>query len=82
MVWEEAIQMFSIDPTDWSSRLTCHIWDHVLILWELRNKDKHGRDAQHEKSQRLLRLHAELGALYDLHPYVLSKDSGYFWDLL
>ena len=82
LIWEDALRTFSSDPTDWSSRLICHLWDHILILWELRNKDKHGRDAQHEKSQRLLRLHAELEALYALRPYVLSKDREFFWDSL
>ena len=55
---------------------------NVLLLWEMRNKDKHGRDARHERSQRLARLHSELGALYDLQPLVLSQDKVYFWDSL
>jgi hypothetical protein len=43
----------------WLSTLIIRIWNHWYALWESRNKDKHGHDAETERAPLLAQVNHE-----------------------
>ncbi|KAG7338977.1 hypothetical protein IV203_016254 [Nitzschia inconspicua] len=64
----------------WSSNILHLMWDHCYEEWIIRNKDRHGKDADDKAQRRLEKAHRSIRELYDLKPKCsLQAQQHYFY---
>jgi hypothetical protein len=50
----------------WLNTLIIRIWNHCYVLWESRNKDKHGHDAETEQAALPAQVKRQMAVMYKL----------------
>jgi hypothetical protein len=58
----------------WMSTLIIRIWNHCHTLWESRNKDKHGHDAESERAALLAQVKRQMAVMYKLKNRCFPSD--------
>jgi hypothetical protein len=63
----------------WTSSVSKHFLNQWLVLWDLRNGERHGKDDSTRKAVLQERVHKELHTLYSLRMRVLPRDRKHFF---
>jgi hypothetical protein len=58
----------------WLSTLIIRIWNHCYMLWESRNKDKHGHDTKTERAALLAQVQRRMAVMYELKNRCFPSD--------
>jgi hypothetical protein len=68
----------TLSGSSWILAITQTIWTHVALVWELRNKARHGSGSDTRYAARYQQALLETSALYDRRHDVLTRDSTIF----
>jgi hypothetical protein len=58
----------------WLSTLIIRIWNHCYVLWESRNKDKHGHDTETARAALLAQVQRRMAVMYELKNRCFPSD--------
>ena len=67
-----------LSGSSWVLAVTQIIWDHIILVWDRRNADRHGSDAATRLDARRDQALRETSALYDRRHDILAKDKDIF----
>lgn len=62
------------DGLAWVRKLGSKLLQHWFELWDVRNKERHGKDAEEQKAKRLMVLRSQLTELYEWRPLTMPSD--------